>query len=94
MLTVSLTCMMLLSFAKVHAQEGLHFPKPAGNANQLFYLQRSENTNTVIYELNKKDGVLDTVAPVHIYWICYAEPPGPQIKELPFAHFKLTPLPI
>ena len=27
----------------------------------------------IIYELNLKNGVMDTVEPVHIYWICYAE---------------------
>jgi len=26
-----------------------------------------------VYELNIKNGVPDSVAPVHIFWICYAE---------------------
>src|SRR5882757_1707547 len=54
------------------AQEG--FPVPAGNANQLFYLQRTPNTNTVVYELNyDKNGELDTDNPVHVFWIRYGE---------------------
>lgn len=53
------------------AQEG--FPVPTGNARQLFYLQRTSNTNTIVYELNLKKGVLDTDNPVHVYWIRYAE---------------------
>ena len=35
------------------------FPVPAGNANQLFYLQRTTNTNTIICELNMDKGLLD-----------------------------------
>jgi hypothetical protein len=55
------------------AQDSLKFPVPRGNPKQLFFLQRSQNTNTVVYELNIKNGVLDSIAPVHIFWICYAE---------------------
>lgn len=53
------------------AQQG--FPVPAGNANQLFYLQRTSNTNTIVYELNYKKGKLDEDNPVHVFWIRYAE---------------------
>lgn len=53
------------------AQEG--FPVPGPNANRLFYLQRTSNTNTIVYELNMKEGVLNTSNPVHVYWIRYAE---------------------
>ena len=59
--------------APVLAQDNLKLPVPAGNPNQLFYMQRSPNTNTIVYELNSKNGVIDTVSPVHIFWICYAE---------------------
>jgi hypothetical protein len=60
----------LLSFYAV-AQEG--FPVPAGNARQLFYLQRTSNTNTIVYELNYKKGKLDESNPVHVFWIRYGE---------------------
>jgi hypothetical protein len=53
------------------AQEG--FPVPPANANRLFYLQRTSNTNTIVYELNIKKGELDKNNPVHVYWIRYAE---------------------
>lgn len=53
------------------AQEG--FPVPGPNANRLFYLQRTSNTNTIVYELNVKEGKLNTSNPVHVYWIRYAE---------------------
>lgn len=55
------------------AQDSLKFPTPKGNPNQLFFLQRNQNTNTVVYELNYTKGALDTVQPVHAFWICYAE---------------------
>ncbi len=49
------------------------FPIPPSNKNSLFYLQRTPNTNTVICELNIKDGVLDKEEPVHVLWIRYTE---------------------
>jgi hypothetical protein len=55
------------------AQDTTAFPTPTGNSNQLFFLQRSQNTNTIVYELNLKEGAMDTTQPVHIFWICYAE---------------------
>jgi hypothetical protein len=65
--------LFILSSLISHAQDTTAFPTPAGNPNQLFFLQRSQNTNTIIYELNLKNGIMDTIEPVHIFWICYAE---------------------
>lgn len=48
-------------------------PTPRGIKNQLFYLQRDPNRNTVIYELNVKNGEVDAKAPVNVYWIRYEE---------------------
>lgn len=50
--------------------------------NQLFYLQRDPDDNTVIYQLNTVDGVVDADKPVNIYWIRYAE--GGTRKNLNF----------
>ena len=71
------------------------FPTPAGNPKQLFYLQRTSNTNTIVYELNYKNGLLDEDEPVHVFWIRYNEkrtqfficrishiPPGNVIKPV------------
>jgi len=50
------------------------FPKPTGIPNMLFYLQRTYNANTIIYELNlDKKGELNTKKPVNMYWIRYTE---------------------
>jgi len=70
--TTLLFC-ILLNMAYGYAQDSLKFPVPRGNPKQLFFLQRSQNTNTVVYELNIKNGILDPISPVHIFWICYAE---------------------
>lgn len=58
------------------------FPVPVTN-NQLFYLQRTANTNTVVYEANlNSKGQLDESNPVHVYWIRYPE--GGAKKELSY----------
>lgn len=58
------------------------FPVPV-TANQLFYLQRTANTNTVVYEANlNSKGQLDEDNPVHVYWIRYPE--GGIKKELSY----------
>ena len=49
------------------------FPIPPANPHSLFYLQRTPNINTVICELNEKEGVLDKDEPVHVLWIRYTE---------------------
>ena len=54
-------------------------PVPTGNVNQLFYLQRTPDDNTVVYQLNYKDGILNNEEPVNAYWIRYAEQ-GQQIS--------------
>ena len=44
------------------------------NISRLFYVQRSPNTNTIVYELNAdKNGKLNSEEPIHVYWIRYNE---------------------
>jgi hypothetical protein len=69
---------LLLIALQVSVQKGLaqrdaRYPTPTGNGNQLFFIQRDPNINTLIYELNIKNGVLNEEDPVHVYWIRYAE---------------------
>jgi hypothetical protein len=66
----------------------VRFPVPEGVANQLFYLQRDPNANTVVYQLNLDPaGRVNRKEPVHVFWIRYAE--GGQRKALTFVqrHF-------
>lgn len=60
----------------------LSFPVPKNIPNQLFYLQRDPNPNTIICTLNLKDGQLDKRDPVHVFWIRYTE--QSQQKELSY----------
>lgn len=56
------------------------FPVPSVS-NQLFYLQRTANTNTIVYEANlNSKGQVDESDPVHVFWIRYTE--GSVKKEL------------
>jgi len=64
------------------------FPVPAAYDKLMFYVQRTPNTNTIMYELNYKDnGELDEDRPIHVYWLRYTEPGVPK-KELNFIQRK------
>ena len=60
----------------------VNFPVPKNISNQLFYLQRDPNPNTIICALNLKNGQLDKREPVHVFWIRYTEQGQP--KELSY----------
>lgn len=83
-------------FVPVYAQTAdnsnpspLKFPTPKGIANQLFYLQRDPNLNTLIYELNLgKDGEVDREEPVLAYWIRYGE--GGKKQDLSYVQRKFA----
>lgn len=48
------------------------FPAPAETDNRLFYLQRSMNSNTIVYDANMTDkGRLNSDKPVNVYWLRY-----------------------
>lgn len=48
-------------------------PIPPISANHLFYIQRSNNAHTVMYEANLENKGFNTLEPVHVYWIRYDE---------------------
>jgi hypothetical protein len=57
------------------------FPVPKSNPLQLFYLQRTANTNTIVCELNlNAKGIPDPEKPINVFWILYTE--GGVRKEL------------
>jgi len=50
------------------------FPALPEGINRLFYVQRTPNANTIVYELNSdKEGKLNPDNPIHVYWLKYAE---------------------
>lgn len=77
---------LILVSAFVNAQD--KFPIPAGNPKQMFYLQRTSNSNTIVYELNYKNGALDQDDPIHVFWIRYGE--EGQKEELNFIQRKFA----
>lgn len=66
-------CVFILGEKKVFAQRDARYPTPSVNVNQLFFVQRDPNINTLIYELNVKNGALVEDDPIHVFWIRYSE---------------------
>ena len=52
---------------------GNQFPTPPKDQRSLFYIQRTPNTNTIMYEVNLDKGVPNDAEPVHVYWLRYGE---------------------
>lgn len=78
-------CVLVIGL-QAGAQE--KFPQPTGNPRQLFYLQRTSNTNTIVCELNYKNGSIDQDDPVHVFWIRYGE--DGQREELNYIQRKFA----
>lgn len=76
------------SFISIPDKEPIVFPEPKGIDNLLFYVQRTINTNTIIYELNLKNGELNEAEPIKTYWIKYAD--KSKIEDLSFIQRKLA----
>lgn len=82
---ILLRCLVLAVFA-VDAPEVRAHEKPAkarqpdktdwpvpNEPQQLFYIQRDPDINTVVYQLNLANGQIDRDNPVNIFWIRYNE---------------------
>ncbi|MEP7256912.1 MAG: DUF4833 domain-containing protein [Flavitalea sp.] len=67
---VSFCAFFILAVAQAQSDT---FPVPKYDPNQLFYLQRTQNTNTIVYELQYNNGILNEEEPVNVYWLRYAE---------------------
>lgn len=67
---------------KVPEKVNVNFPVPRNIPNQLFYLQRDPNPNTIVCTLNVRNGQVDKREPVHVFWIRYTE--QNQRKELSY----------
>lgn len=82
-LSILITGIILPAFS-----QETNFPVPSGNGKQLFYLQRTSNSNTIVYELNYKNGIFDLENPVHEFWIRYQE--NGQKQELSYIQRKFA----
>lgn len=66
---VFLLALTLMAY-RISAQEG--YPTPPLSEQNLFYIQRSGNTNTIVYDANfVGNNKISTAKPVDIYWIRY-----------------------
>jgi len=66
-----------------------HYPVPDETEDLLFYIQRNQNENTVIYELNRNSsGLVDSDLPMVASWIQYSW--GGKKKELNYIQSKLA----
>lgn len=73
-----------------HLNEADQFPLPPANKSMLFYLQRTPNTNTIVYALNYDNkNLLKETEPVKVYWIRYTEQ-GTPTKNLNFIEKKFA----
>lgn len=59
----------------LYAQQNIHnFPISTKTAERLFYIQRSLNSNTIVYDVNyDSKGLINEEQPVNVYWIRYEE---------------------
>jgi hypothetical protein len=62
----------IISSSLVGASSPANYPVPPESDRSLFYLQRSSNANTVIYDANLlPNGQLNSRQPVEVYWLRY-----------------------
>ncbi len=51
-----------------------NYPVPPPDDDLLFYIQRNQNQDTIVYKLNRNpDGLINRDLPMHAYWIKYTE---------------------
>ena len=67
---------------KIFGERGLpeSYPIPNQIDGLLFYIQRNLNMNTVVYVLNRKNGLINDHHPMDVYWLKYTS--GGTIQEL------------
>lgn len=72
------------------SNEADNFPTPPPNNTMMFYLQRTPNTNTIVYALNcdKNNKLLDS-EPIKVYWIRYTEEGNP-VRNLNYIQKKFA----
>lgn len=71
-LVLTLAVALSLPAAAASVSPRPDYPVPPDDAKRLFYLQRSSNSNTVVYDARlTPDGRLDPERPVEVYWLRY-----------------------
>lgn len=49
------------------------YPRPPQTAQHLFFIQRNLNSNTIVYDMDLKDGQIKKGHPIDAYWLRYQE---------------------
>lgn len=63
------------------------YPKPEGIDNLLFYVQRTINSNTIVYTLNQDtNGKINEQEPISAYWVKFAQ--GGKKEQLTYIQKK------
>lgn len=58
-----------------------NYPIPPYDTDLLFYIQRNQNQDTIVYKINRNvDGLVNKYLPMDAYWIKYSE--GGERREL------------
>jgi len=70
---LALAALLLANYSQAQGRAVDKFPVPAFNTQTQFYLQRTTDANTIMYDLNFKNGVLNEKEPIKPYWIRYTE---------------------
>lgn len=87
---IGIISLLLLLQINVFAQSlssEKNYPVPVKTDKLLFYIQRSHNKNTIVYDINLlTDGKLNTATPIRPYWIRYEE--GGVTQDLSFIQRK------
>jgi Domain of unknown function (DUF4833) len=66
--------LFILFFGATAALAQDNYPTPPDGLNRLFYIQRTGNTNTIIYDANVPSSkTFKESEPVNVYWLRYAE---------------------
>jgi hypothetical protein len=88
-LVLSSLCLSVRAQSQNDDPSPVKFPNPKGIANQLFYLQRDPNTNTIICKLNlDSKGNLNAEEPIKVYWVRYSE--NGEIRDLSYIQRKFA----
>lgn len=65
------------------------YPTPPHHEDSLFFIQSSQNKNTVVYEINRSTtGQIKLDYPMKIFWIKYSD--GGEIQDLNYIQDKLA----
>lgn len=73
MFFTTILVMILTAFSSPKPVNTAVYPVPPAKENSLFYIQRTKNTNAIVYETNYlPNGHINTNEPVKIYWIRYS----------------------